>query len=85
VSDEPDPEARRAELPRPRHPQLPTRPYARRQTAKPSAGSRTLLGGWTYGALYRNSTERTAALDAWPDYYNHRRRPSNPQPQAPDR
>jgi transposase InsO family protein len=37
---------------------------------------RTMLGGWAYGALYRNSTERTAALDGWLDYYNHRRKHS---------
>jgi transposase InsO family protein len=37
---------------------------------------RTPLAGSAYGALYRNSSERAAALDAWPDYYNHRRRHS---------
>ena len=24
-----------------------------------------MLGGWAYGAIYRNSSERTAALDGW--------------------
>jgi transposase InsO family protein len=37
---------------------------------------RTLLSGWAYGALYRNSAERTAALDGWLWYYNHQRRHS---------
>jgi transposase InsO family protein len=35
---------------------------------------RTMLGGWAYGALYRNSNERTAALDGWLYHYNHHRR-----------
>ena len=35
-----------------------------------------MLGGWAYGALYRNSKERTAALDGWLWHYNHRRRHS---------
>jgi hypothetical protein len=26
---------------------------------------RTMLGGWAYGAIYRNRTERTAALSGW--------------------
>jgi transposase InsO family protein len=37
---------------------------------------RTMLGGWAYGAIYRNSAERTAALDGWLWYYNHQRRHS---------
>ena len=32
-----------------------------------------MLSGWAYAALYRNSTERTAALDGWLNYYNHHR------------
>ena len=35
-----------------------------------------MLGGWAYGAIYGSSRERTAALDAWLDYYNHQRRHS---------
>jgi transposase InsO family protein/transposase len=34
---------------------------------------RTMLAGWAYGALHRNSQERTAALDGWLWHYNHRR------------
>ena len=35
-----------------------------------------MLGGWAYGAIYRNSKERTAALDGWLWHYNHHRRHS---------
>jgi transposase InsO family protein len=55
---------------------LRTRPYRPQTNGKAERFIRTLLGGWAYGALYRNSTERTAALDAWLDYYNHHRRHS---------
>lgn len=34
---------------------------------------RTMLGGWAYGAIYRNSAERTAALSGWLEFYNWRR------------
>ena len=34
---------------------------------------RTLTAGWAYGAIYRSSTDRTAALNGWLDFYNHRR------------
>jgi len=53
---------------------LRTRPYRPQTNGKAERFIRTLLGGWAYGALYRNSTERTAALDGWLTYYNHRRR-----------
>jgi transposase InsO family protein/transposase len=53
---------------------LRTRPYRPQTNGKAERFIRTLLGGWAYGALYRTSTERTAALDGWIDYYNHRRR-----------
>jgi transposase InsO family protein len=55
---------------------LRTRPYRPQTNGKAERFIRTLLGGWAYGALYRNSAERTAALDGWLDYYNHRRRHS---------
>ena len=32
-----------------------------------------MLGGWVYGAIYRSSVERTAALDGWLWRYNFRR------------
>jgi transposase InsO family protein len=37
---------------------------------------RTLLGSSAYGAIYRNSSERTAALDRWLWHYNHLRKHS---------
>ena len=53
---------------------LRTRAYRPQTNGKAERFIRTLLGGWAYGALYRNSKERTAALDGWLDYYNHRRK-----------
>jgi transposase InsO family protein len=53
-----------------------TRPYRPQTNGKAERFIRTLLGGWAYAAIYRNSKERTAALDGWLDYYNHRRRHS---------
>jgi transposase InsO family protein len=41
-----------------------------------AAVSTELLGGWAYGAIYRSSTERTAALDGWLYHYNHHRKHS---------
>jgi len=32
-----------------------------------------MLAGWAYGAIYRDSRERTAALSGWLTYYNYRR------------
>ena len=55
---------------------LRTRPYRPQTNGKAERFIRTLLGGWAYGALYRNSSERAAALDDWLNYYNHHRRHS---------
>jgi transposase InsO family protein len=52
---------------------LRTRPYRPRTNGKAERFIRTLLGGWAYGAIYRDSAQRTAALAAWLDWYNHRR------------
>jgi transposase InsO family protein len=50
-----------------------TRPYRPQTNGKAERFIRTLLNGWAYGAIYRSSTERTAALDGWLWHYNHRR------------
>jgi transposase InsO family protein len=55
---------------------LRTRPYRPQTNGKAERFIRTLLSGWAYGALYRDSTERTAALDGWLWTYNHHRRHS---------
>jgi transposase InsO family protein len=55
---------------------LRTRPRRPQTNGKAERFIRTLLGGWAYGAIYRNSTERTAALDGWLWHYNHHRRHS---------
>ena len=53
---------------------LRTRPRRPQTNGKAERLIRTMLDGWAYGALYRNSTERTAALDGWLHRYNHQRR-----------
>ena len=53
-----------------------TRPYRPQTNGKAERFIRTLLAGWAYGAIYRSSPERTAALDGWLWHYNHRRRHS---------
>ena len=55
---------------------LRTRPYRPQTNGKAERFIRTMLGGWAYGAIYRSSHERTAALDGWLDHYNHHRRHS---------
>jgi transposase InsO family protein/transposase-like protein len=52
---------------------LRTRPRRPQTNGKAERFIRTMLAGWAYGAIYRNSTERTAALDGWLWTYNHRR------------
>ena len=52
---------------------LRTRPYRPQTNGKAERFIRTLLGGWAYGAIYRTSDERIAALAGWIDFYNHRR------------
>jgi transposase InsO family protein len=55
---------------------LRTRAYRPQTNGKAERFIRTLLGGWAYGAIYRSSHERTAALDGWLHHYNHHRRHS---------
>jgi transposase InsO family protein len=52
---------------------LRTRPYRPRTNGKAERFIRTMLGGWAYGAIYRDSWHRREALEAWLDHYNHRR------------
>jgi transposase InsO family protein len=52
---------------------LRTRPYRPQTNGKAERFIRTMLGGWAYGAIYRSSTERNAALAGWLDFYNRRR------------
>jgi transposase InsO family protein len=55
---------------------LRTRAYRPQTNGKAERFIRTMLGGWAYGAIYRDSRERTAALDGWLWTYNHRRKHS---------
>jgi len=52
---------------------LRTRPYRPQTNGKAERFIRTMLGGWAYGAIYRSSAERTAALGGWLWHYNFRR------------
>ena len=55
---------------------LRTRPYRPQTNGKAERFIRTLLAGWAHGAIYRNSQERTRALDGWLWHYNHHRKHS---------
>jgi transposase InsO family protein len=52
---------------------LRTRPYRPRTNGKAGRFIKTLPVGWAYGAIYRTSAERRAALSGWIDWYNTRR------------
>jgi transposase InsO family protein len=52
---------------------LRTRPYRPRTNGKAERFIRTLLAEWAYGAIYRDSDQRTAALSVWLEHYNYRR------------
>ena len=52
---------------------LRTRPYRPRTNGKAERFIRTLIEGWAYGAVYRTSAERTAALSGWLGWYNRLR------------
>ena len=46
-----------------------TRPYRPQTNGKAERFIRTMLNAWAYGAIYRSSSERTAALDGWLWHY----------------
>jgi transposase InsO family protein len=52
---------------------LRTRPFRPQTNGKAERFIRTMLDRWAYGAIYRSSSERTAALDGWLHHYNHHR------------
>ena len=52
---------------------LRTRPYRPQTNGKAERFIRTMLAEWAYGAIYRSSSERTAALDGWLWRYNFKR------------
>jgi transposase InsO family protein len=62
---------------------LRTRPYRPRTNGKAERFIRTLLAGWAYGAVYRDSDQRRQALPGWLDYYNRRRPHGSLNRQAP--
>ena len=62
---------------------LRTQPYRPQTNGKAERFIRTLIAGWAYGAVYRTSTERTAALDGWLWHYNHHRKHSALSHQPP--
>ena len=53
---------------------LRTRAHRPQTNGKVERLIRTMLSGWAYGAIYRNSDERTAALDGWLWHHNCQRR-----------
>jgi transposase InsO family protein len=62
---------------------LRTRPYRPQTNGKAERFIRTLIGGWAYGAIYRSSADRTAALDGWLWHYNHHRKHPAPSHNPP--
>jgi len=52
---------------------LRTRSYRPQTNGKAERFIRTMLSGWAYGAIYRNSQERAAALPGWLERYNWQR------------
>jgi transposase InsO family protein len=62
---------------------LRTRPYRPRTNGKAERFIRTMPGGRAYGAIYRSSAERKAALPGRLDFYNRRRPHGSLGRQAP--
>jgi transposase InsO family protein len=53
---------------------LRTRPRRPRTNGKAERFIQTMLGGWAYGAIYRDSDQRNRALSGWLTHYNYTRR-----------
>lgn len=53
-----------------------TKPRHPWQNGKAERFNRTLQEGWAYRRRYTSTTDRTAALGPWLDFYNHQRRHS---------
>ena len=53
---------------------LRTRPRRPRTNGKAERFIQTMLAGWAYGAIYRDSRERNQALSGWLTHYNFTRR-----------
>ena len=53
---------------------LRARAYRPQTNGKAERLIRAMLSGWAYGAIYRNSDERPAALDGWLWHHNCQRR-----------
>jgi transposase InsO family protein len=53
---------------------LRTRPRRPRTNGKAERFIQTLLGGWAYARVYRDSDERNGALSGWLSHYNFTRR-----------
>jgi transcriptional regulator with XRE-family HTH domain len=51
----------------------PAQRYRPQTNGKAERFIRTMLAGWAYGAIYRDSRERTAALSGWLKHYSYRR------------
>jgi transposase InsO family protein len=60
-----------------------TRPYRPRTNGKAERFIRTMLAGWAYGAVYRNSDQRRQALPGWVDFYNRQRPHASLSRQSP--
>ena len=64
---------------------LRTRAYRPQTNGKAERFIRTLLGGWAYGALYRNSSERSSRPRRLAVVLQPPTKTLSPRPQAPDR
>ena len=60
-----------------------TRPYRPRTNGKAERFIRTLVEGWAYGRIFRDSRERQLALPGWLAFYNRGRPHGGLDGQAP--